>query len=420
MERLIPLPAWTTLLGFMFGAIVGSFLNVVIYRMPRGKSLSNPKHSFCPKCGHQLHTADLFPLLSWLFSGRKCRYCGQPVIARYFWVEMLNGLIWGGVWYQYLLGMHPDLGKAIAYALAASALVAIIFIDIELYLIPDQINAFILFVGLGYNVWLYSQGAPGASTWGIPSSIAGALVGVGVLWGIAFFGRLLFRKDAMGHGDIKMARGTGAVLFPAVAGISFGLAVILGAVIGIIQIVARKSSAKGIDESQELDKFFKEIGSHKPLTAEQVAKVAALHGPSVAEVERITAAGGSSSKEELKTFYEGLEKQFEAILTPKQFERFFRPESLGSLLKSGIGYILCFDVIGLFVPKFAVSYFGESPYDPPEDLETFEPDQTMIPFGPYLALGAILAAVFEVQLLGVVTDYLRSVSGEPAFFWNTF
>lgn len=355
MNALIPLPPWTVLLGFAFGAIVGSFLNVVIYRMPRGKSLSDPPHSFCPKCGHRLGVPDLFPLLSWLFAKRRCRYCGKPVTSRYFWVELFNGLIWMGVWYQYLLGPAPDAGKAIAYALAASALVAIIFIDIELYLIPDQVNAFILFVGLAYNLWLYAQGSAQATTWGIPSSIAGALTGVGVLWGIAFFGRIAFRKDAMGHGDIKMARGVGAVLFPAVAGISFGLAVVLGAVLGIVQIALRRDAA-------------------------------GPESPALQEAEEDPEA----------------------------------PESIGSLLKCGIGYVLCFDVIGLFIPKFYRAYFDEDPFEPPDDLDTFEVERTMIPFGPYLALGAILAAIFETQLLRGVDVYLRSMGANPANFWNTF
>lgn len=363
MERLIPLPFWTTFLGFFFGAVVGSFLNVVIYRMPRAISLSKPSHSICPKCLHRLGVPDLFPLLSWVFSRGRCRHCGKPVSARYFWVEVLNGSIWAGIWYQYLLGPAPDAAKAIAYALTASALVAIIFIDIELYLIPDQVNAFILFVGIGYNLWLYTQDSPAATTWGIPSSVAGALTGVGVLWGIALFGRILFRKDAMGHGDIKMARGTGAVLFPALAGLSFGLAVLLGAVLGIIQILVRRSLER-----------------------------------------RIPALNPSSA----------------GAATPPEEEGNWEPESIPSLLKSGLGYILCFDVIGLFVPKFYKSYFGEDPFTPPEDLETFEADFTMIPFGPYLALGAILAAVFEKELLGVVNDYLHAMGAYPAFFWNTF
>lgn len=338
------------MLGFLFGAVVGSFLNVVIYRMPRGKSLNNPRHSFCPKCGHRLGVPDLFPILSWLLAGRRCRYCREPVSSRYLWVEAITGLVWAGIWYQFLLGPLPDLGKAVAYALAASALVAIIFIDIELYLIPDQINAFILFVGLGYNVWLYAQESPQASLWGMPSSLAGALTGTGILWGIAFFGRLAFGKDAMGHGDIKMARGIGAVLLPALATISFGLAVFLGAIIGVVQVLTRRQS------------------------------------PSASEPEE---------------------------------EEPYVPESLGSLLKCGLGYILGLDVIGLFFPKFYVAYFGEDPFVPPDDLETFEVERTMIPFGPYLALGAILAAVFEHSLLKAVEGYLLN-QGIATLSWNTF
>jgi hypothetical protein len=72
------------------------------------------------------------------------------------------------------------------------------------------------------------------------------------------------------------------------------------------------------------------------------------------------------------------------------------------------------------LPRFYISYFSEDPYEPPEDLDTFEADRTMIPFGPYLALGAILAAVFERQLLDGVNAYLQSMGATPAFFWNTF
>lgn len=371
MSALYPLPAWTTLLGFAFGAIIGSFLNVVIYRMPRAIPLGKPSKSFCPKCNHSLGVPDLFPLLSWLLSKRRCRYCGQPVIARYFWVELLNGVAWAGIWYQFLVigtpsGMVVDYGKVVVYSLAASALIAIIFIDIELYIIPDQINAFLLFLGIGYNFYLYAQGSPTAMTWGVPSSLAGALVGVGVLWGIAFFGRLAFGKDAMGHGDIKMARGVGAILFPALAGISFGLAVFLGAVLGVVQALARK----------------------KP------------PGKLVQDGKIIADAGASVSSEETDENYE--------------------PETIGSLLKCGVGYLLCFDVIGLFTPKFYKSYFAEDPYAPLEDLEEFEVEQTMIPFGPYLALGAILAAIFEKQLLGGVNAYLHNVGIAPAIFLEQF
>jgi leader peptidase (prepilin peptidase)/N-methyltransferase len=336
-------PEWTWIVGLLLGATIGSFLNVVIYRMPRGKSLSKPANSFCPSCEHALGVPDLFPLFSWLIQRGRCRYCGEKISSRYFFVELVNGIIWAGVWYQYLIAQQEP-GKAIAYALASAALVAIIWIDLELYLIPDQINAFLAFVGIGYNIYLYQAHKPDAVTWGMPSALAGWLVGTGVLWGIAFLGRVAFRKDAMGHGDIKMARGIGAILFPTVAIVSFALAVALGAIIGIFVILLTRS------------------------------------------------------------------KQTAAADQPEDEEE-YQPESIGSLLKSGLGYFLGIDILGLFYVPLYRAWFGESPYDVPDDLDTFKPSFTMIPFGPYLALGAIIAAVFSRQLVGTVENYLNWVGG---------
>lgn len=349
---------WSWVVGLLVGAAIGSFLNVVIYRIPRGLSLSNPPKSFCPKCKNSLAPVDLVPLFSWLFLRGKCRQCGAKVSSRYFFVELLNGAIWAAIWWQYLVVGH-DAGKAIFFAAAASTLVVIIFVDWELFIIPDQVNAFLLAIGLAYNGWLYYKRLPTATTWGMPSAVAGALVGVALLWGMAFLGLLLFRKDAMGHGDIKMARGIGAVLFPTLAVASFGLAVAFGAVLGIVQILIRSRSQEPIK------------------------------------------GGGQRADGNLKEHAEPDEEPYV-------------PESLGSLLKCGLGYLLCIDVIGLAVPKVAIAWFGEDPYAPIEDLEEFEVEKTMIPFGPYLALGAIAAAVFQAQLLDGLNAYWKSMAGSPA------
>ena len=124
------------------------------------------------------------------------------------------------------------------------------------------------------------------------------IAGVGVLWGIAFFGRVAFGKDAMGHGDIKMARGIGAVLFPSVAMISFGLAVVMGAVLGVAQVLIRRS----------------------PPDLKQSASV-------------LSDLSETSDKPDLG----------------EQTE--LPPESIGSLLFCGLGYLLGIDIIGLFIPK---------------------------------------------------------------------
>ncbi|MHB8636366.1 MAG: prepilin peptidase [Fimbriimonadaceae bacterium] len=353
-------PAWTWIVGFWIGGAIGSFLNVVIYRMPRGLSLGEPKNSFCPQCKKQLVAIDLVPILSWLVLRGRCRQCGAKVSARYLVVELVTGTIWGGIWWQYLIA-GQDAGKAIAYALAAAALVAVIFIDWEFYIIPDQVNAFLLFVGLGYNAYLYVVHSPLAATnAGVPASIAGAVLGVAVLGLITLGGRIAFGKDAMGHGDIKMARGIGAVLFPIMSLLSFGLAVALGAVLGIVQVVMR-----------------------------------------IAAERRATAAVGESSEE------------------PDRSEDLsFEPESVGSIVKCVFGYLLCIDVVGLFYPKLYIRWFNEDPFEPvvnqDGEQDDWEVGQTMIPFGPYLALGAIVATVFEVQLRAGFDAYWKWAAGGPA------
>ncbi len=466
-------PAWTWVVGFWLGAVFGSFLNVVIYRSPRGIPLGKPAKSFCPSCKHPLGIPDLFPLLSWLFLRGKCRHCGAKVASRYFWVELLNGAIWAGIWYQhFVLGSDP--GRAIAYSAAASTLVAIIFIDWELYIIPDPINAFLFVVGWGLNIWLLVQGRPEAWTWGIPSSLAGWITGVGVLWGIAFLGRVLFGKDAMGHGDIKMARGIGAVLFPTVAILGFALAVALGAVLGIAQILMRRRVEPKPEEERVFDvapglpsAIIAQIERYRAADSNRVAD----EGKALAETVRknmssvpdryrdgmkefleVLESGSRvwvSTKADLvdyridERFYMGQADTFElleealaerrwddaeraaaslqktaalpgdqaamaevvkAVKARRRFGLIPR-ESIGSLLKCGLGYLLCIDIVGLLAPKLYESYFGVPAFEPLEDTEDYPIERTMIPFGPYLALGAIVATVFQAELLGWVDAY---------------
>jgi len=337
-------PDWTWVVGFWIGAAIGSFLNVVIYRLPRGLSIYKPKHSFCPSCNRQLSTGELIPLLSWALQKGKC-HCGKNQIgARYFIVELITGGLFAAIWYQQLVlspaGFNSPLNMiyAVGYMMFAAALVAAIFTDLAHYIIPDQINAFMLAIGIGMNIAMIAYGLPEAWLWGIPSSIAGALVGVGVLWGIAFLGRILFKKDAMGHGDIKMARGIGAVLLPIGAGMSFAMAVALGAVIGGIQVYMFRN---------------------KKMTEEEVD------------------------------------------------EEVYVPESIGSLMRCGVGYVACIDVVGLAVPKLYENWFGENPYSIEEFEEEPEVELTMIPFGPYLAAGALAVVLFTPQLYGLLDQYIK-------------
>jgi leader peptidase (prepilin peptidase)/N-methyltransferase len=336
------LPAWVIGIVFIFGSIIGSFLNALIYRLPRNISLLNPSKSICPKCKHTLGALDLIPILSWCIQGGNCRYCKAHISPRYLLVELATGGAWAVLWYQYYYNQE-DVIRFFGFALAVSVLIAIFLIDLELYLIPEQLNAALLFIGLGINFALILVSDPSAFQFGLPSAIVGALGGLFTLWLITFIGRVLFGKDAMGHGDIKMARGIGAVLFLWAALVSFGLAVLLGAVLGALQ-VAFSLKSKPADPAD-----------------------------------------------------------FNRLEGPEENE----PESLRSLLWCGLGYLLVIDVIGQFYRPLYKWWFGEDPFEPPEDLETFQAERTVIPFGPYLALSALLVILFQEQIFGLLDMYAQ-------------
>ncbi|MEO7453196.1 MAG: prepilin peptidase [Fimbriimonadales bacterium] len=330
------LPAVSVLFGFFFGATFGSFLNVVIYRLPRSMSLAQPP-SHCPKCQHRLGAPDLFPLLSFLIAGAKCRYCKAPIGWRYFRVELLMGIIWAALWWQ-LLVEGSDPARFIALAGFSTALMAALFIDLEHFIIPDSINAMILLIGVLYNAWLISQGGGMFTFAGItlPAALAGWIVGTFVLWGIAFGGRVFLGRDAMWHGDIKLARGMGAVLFPVAALMSFGLSIVIGLVFGIISLVA----ARRAESDEEED--------------------------------------------------DGIEEE---------------PESVGALAKAGLGYLLLVDVLALFWPKLEEKWFGPA-YAPEEaEEDDWVPGPTHIPFGPALAVAAILVVLFQSTFSGWLQAY---------------
>ncbi|MCS7273167.1 MAG: prepilin peptidase [Fimbriimonadales bacterium] len=248
------LPSWSLVFGIVFGAAVGSFLNMLVYRLPRNLSIVFPP-SHCPACGHRLGVLDLVPLLSYLFLRGRCRYCRAPIPIRYFLVEAWNTALWAWLWHQWLIAGDLPL-RFVIYAFASSVLIAIFFIDLEHYLIPDELNVALLILGL-----LHAGLLAGAATdWSWASlgvlsfrnAVLGALVGAGLLSLIAILGRVGLRKDAMGHGDIKLARGMGALLLAPGMLTAFALAIALGATIGGIWTLLRYRKAPANASTLEL------------------------------------------------------------------------------------------------------------------------------------------------------------------------
>ncbi|MCL5104159.1 MAG: prepilin peptidase [Armatimonadetes bacterium] len=261
------LPIWLgSAIAFVYGIVVGSFLNVCIYRMPAELSIVKPP-SHCPKCDTKLRGVDLVPLLSFLFLGRKCRYCGMLISWRYFIVELITGALFVATYLKF--GYSIDF---FAYVLFISALIVTFAVDIEHFIIPDEVSILGVVVGVGRDVahliagdnWLMHIPLP-FTDWTLPMlpSVAGIVVCGGVFYLIAYIGFYVFKpKDeeelmeyegAMGGGDVKLAAATGAVLGVLPAMVSFLIAVLFGTIIGVtLMIIKARAEKKGLPWRTEI------------------------------------------------------------------------------------------------------------------------------------------------------------------------
>ncbi len=174
--------------AFVLGAVVGSFLNACIYRMPRGISLSNPKRSFCTSCDTLIPWYHNLPLISWLVLRGKCAKCGAGFSVRYFGIELLTGLAFWAVWMGFGLPLAP------VYWVFVALLITATFIDFDFFIIPDEITIGGTVAGLIFSTGL--PGMMGVDVWwqGLLWSLGGAALGYGLLWGVVELGKKAFGK----------------------------------------------------------------------------------------------------------------------------------------------------------------------------------------------------------------------------------
>ena len=251
---------------------------------------------------------------------------------------MITGAIWAGIWWKFFVvsGPNADWVRGCFYMAASATLVSIIFIDWELYIIPDQINAFLLFLAAVFHAY--------KGTWA--DFFWGWFAGWGILFGIALLGRLILQKDSMGHADIKMMRGIGALIGVQMLLANMVVAVFSGLIIGIVGVVVTL-----IQKSRNPDKA-------------------------------------------------------EDPYQPPP------PESVKDLIVLGGTYLIALDIPAIWFPQI----YEKLGYQmQPENIEEddWQPSLMTIPFGPYLALGAIICMLFSDGIINVWQNYWRKMT-EPS------
>ncbi|HSJ80180.1 MAG TPA: A24 family peptidase [Thiobacillus sp.] len=248
MELLHAEPALFTGLVFLFSLLVGSFLNVVIHRLPkmmeadwhaqcaelRGEAPADPPpynlavpRSACPKCGHRITALENIPLLSWLWLRGRCSACSTPIGARYPLVELLTALLSAAVAWKWGVSV-----QTLGALLLVWTLIALAFIDLDTTLLPDSLTLPLLWLGLLFNL--------GGHFASLPDAVIGAIAGYGVLWSVYWLFKLVTGKDGMGYGDFKLLAAIGAWLGWQMLPVTLLLSSVVGAAIGIAMIVLVK------------------------------------------------------------------------------------------------------------------------------------------------------------------------------------
>ena len=239
--------AFTTLAGLL-GLFVGSFLNVVIHRLPRmmerdwhaqaaelrGEqapanerfNLATPR-SRCPHCGHQITMLENIPIVSYVVLRGRCAHCGAGISRRYPIVEALSALL------SAYAAWHFGFGAAALGALLfVWAMVALTFIDLDTQLLPDDITLPLLWLGLAFNL--------GDTYTNLPAAVIGAMAGYLALWSVFWLFKLATGKEGMGYGDFKLLAAIGAWLGWQMLPLTILLSSLVGAVVGIVLIAVAR------------------------------------------------------------------------------------------------------------------------------------------------------------------------------------
>ncbi|WP_128425958.1 prepilin peptidase [Gudongella oleilytica] len=215
---------------FVYGLLIGSFLNVLIYRIPREESIAFPG-SHCPVCSHKLRWYDNIPLISYLSLSGKCRYCGTKINLQYPLIEAANAFTY--IFLYIFLGWSIDF---VFFALISSVLIAIFMIDLKEQIIPDSLVLSILIIGSIHKLINYFAYAK-------PLGLLDSIIGLAIAGGL-FLLIVIFSKGGMGGGDVTLIGALGFVLGVKGILLTIFLSFMLGAVISVFLLVSGIKSRK--------------------------------------------------------------------------------------------------------------------------------------------------------------------------------
>ena len=225
--------------SFGLGACIASFLNVVIWRVPRGESIVSPP-SHCPKCNAPIKWYQNIPILSWLALRGKCANCKAPISPRYILIELLGGALFLAAFWKY--GTCGDLAVAGLNTAVAWIWIALMIvgsmIDFDHKLLPDfvTVGGMVLGVAVGAVDSCRLQSIAPA-VW----SLGGLVFGFGILWLIRFFGSKAFKREAMGLGDVFLMGAVGALCGPVAVLVTLILSSVFGSVVGLSMVALSKT-----------------------------------------------------------------------------------------------------------------------------------------------------------------------------------